>query len=69
MRLSYAAYELAVDRLLSRSCRNTRSIFDLPPRKVLDAYHQGVSPEELAATLESSEKSPDANLSGQSSLF
>jgi hypothetical protein len=72
MKMSYAAFELAVDRLLSNSRgRHPLSVYDLPQREVLKAYHEGVTAEEFVAAQTSppgapgqSEESPD-----QSSLF
>jgi hypothetical protein len=72
MKLSYAAFELAVDRLLSNAGgRKARSVYDLPQRDLLRAYHEGLSPEDFSSSLQTesqpapvSSESPD-----QSSLF
>ena len=46
MSLSYQEFELAVDRHLSQgSQRNALSVYDLPQRELLAAYHEGMAPE------------------------
>ncbi len=72
MKLSYAAFELAVDRLLSSGCvRNARSVFDLPQRDLLKAYNEGLSPEIFTESLQQTtfSKPHEEESSGQSSLF
>jgi hypothetical protein len=76
MKLSYAAFELAVDRLLSaQSLRNTRSVYDLPQRDLLMAYHEGLSPETFVHSYaqtpsdKAEAKSQTSDAQEQSTLF
>jgi hypothetical protein len=72
MKLSYAAFELTVDRILSNtSTRNAPSVYDLPQRDLPKAYNEGMSPEAFSRSLQhgSVSKAPVQESSDQSSLF
>lgn len=57
--MTFRAFELAVDILLSRSSGPLRSVFELPGILVQRAYQDSLTPEEFVLSLQERKKTED----------
>lgn len=70
--MTFRAFELAVDILLSRSPGPLRSVFELPGIIVQRAYQDSLTPEEFVLSLQDrkkTEEKPEKTDDGNGDLF